>query len=294
MARMKCPNCGFTNERTGTRCLRCGSGLVEHPETPIAAEAIPTSQPANVPEWRQEVTRKAREFGERKKTLTTPPRPLKEQPADTAEENQRYETSKAEPVFARIEPPASHPKEELSSFSPPPRVHEPPIPIIIKEAAPQHRLELDVPQMIAFEEESDAEAPLHVGRRAASFLVDHAIMGAVIFVVGLICRELFSYDLQTINRSSPLAVISGILLFHFIYYFYFLKTARQTPGQVFFSLEVREPLSGTSIGSGKIFSRWASIVFLNVFNVVPLFFGKKFLLMDHLSGTVVRSMKPED
>jgi uncharacterized RDD family membrane protein YckC len=293
MARMKCPNCGFTNDRTGTRCLRCGSELIEHTQVPVASESTAASQPAVVPDWRKEVTRKAREFGERKKTLTTPPRALKEQLADASDENQHHEVLKEEPVFARIEPPISHPKEELSSYSPPPRLQEPPIPIILKETAPQHRLELDLPQMIALEEESEAEAPLHLGRRAASFLVDHVIMVIVIIVVGLVCRELFNYDLQSIGRSSPLAVISGILLFHFIYYFYFLTTARQTPGQVFFSLEVREP-SGTTIGSGKIFSRWASLLFLNVFNIVPVFFGKKFLLLDHLSGTVVRSMKPED
>jgi hypothetical protein len=164
--------------------------------------------------------------------------------------------------------------------------------VIVHQSPAPRRIELDqdVKQILVLEEETEAEAPLHFWRRTASLLVDHAILGVIIFVVSFISREFFNYDLQ--SQLAPLPLFSGLLFFHFLYYFYFLKTARQTPGQVFFSLEVREPLSG-SIGAGKIFYRWISLVFLNVLNVLPLLFGKKFFLMDRLSGTDVRSMKPE-
>jgi RDD family len=296
---MKCPNCGSTNDRTETLCLRCGSTLVEH-VTADVQEAVPVGQQV-VPDWRKEVTRKAREFGERKKTLTTPPRPLKEnvsepQPEVRAPEPVKLrEVTKHEPIFIEPEPQIAHPKEDLATHTPPQPVENPVIPVIVHQTPAPRRIELDqdVQQILVLEEESEAETPLHFWRRTASLLVDHAILGVIIYVVSFILREFFNYDLRSLTQSAPLPLFSGLLFFHFLYYFYFLKTARQTPGQVFFSLEVREPLSG-SIGARKIFSRWISLVFLNVLNVLPLLFGKKFFLMDRLSGTDVRSMKPEN
>ena len=292
MPKMKCPNCGSTNERTDTHCLRCGAELVEH-VTAADQETVSVGKQA-VPDWRKEVTRKAREFGERKKFLTTPPRPLKEHASDSQSEEstvapvQFREIEKHAPAF--IEPPheIQHPKEELSVHTPP-QIQDPVIPVMIQPQPSHQRFELDQQGMLQIQSESEPDAPLHLGRRAASLIVDHAILGIAIYVVVFIFREFFSYDIQSLIQSSPFALFSALLLFHFTYYFYFLKTARQTPGQVFFSLEVRKPLS-----AGKIFSRWLSLVFLNVLNVLPLFFGKKFLLMDRLSDTEVRSMKPED
>src|SRR5262245_65856448 len=78
---MKCPKCGFTNNRPGTRCLKCGTLFPEQEQLIIEPERMQQTTSA-VPEWRKEVTRKAREYGERKKILTTPPRPLKEQPTE--------------------------------------------------------------------------------------------------------------------------------------------------------------------------------------------------------------------
>ncbi|HSE42415.1 MAG TPA: RDD family protein, partial [Acidobacteriota bacterium] len=223
--------------------------MVEHAE--LEATPVSVSSSASVPEWRKEVTRKAREFGERKKVLTTPPRPLKENPnephaAHEPKSVKFQDLDKDEPVFIEppplppplppVPPPAIvTPNEEISTFTPPEPIDEPVIPVIIQERRQQPRLELDLSEVVPLIEESEHDLPLHVGRRAASFVVDHSIIGVVIFVVAFLCREIFSYDLQTVNQS-PVPFISGILLFHFLYYFYFWKTSRQTPGQVFFSL----------------------------------------------------------
>jgi hypothetical protein len=59
---------------------------------------------------------------------------------------------------------------------------------------------------------------------------------------------------------------------------------------LFFALEVRDTSSGT-VSFGKALGRWASLVFFNVFNFAPLFWGREFLLHDFLSGTEVRSLK---
>lgn len=285
---MKCPKCGFTNNRSVTRCVKCGAGFPGEQRTSTEQETAQQARPS-VPEWRKEVTRKAREYGERKKVLTTPPRPLKEQGSDSEPATPEAPALHKREIPASVESeparttPEVFPSQTKSSSEP-----------LIQQSQPHRRLEFDLQEIAPPDAELDSdtseEPSLYLGRRLASLLVDHAILGGLAYALAFFCREVLSYDLKTIYESAPLPIIGAILLFHFLYYFYFHKTARQTPGQVFFSLEVRDPLSG-GIASGKVFTRWAALVFLNVLNLLPLLFGKSFLLLDRLSGTEVRSFK---
>lgn len=303
---MKCPKCGFTPSRPATRCVRCGTTYPEPQQLSIEPEPV-LQAAATVPEWRKEVTRKAREYGERKKILTTPPRPLKEQDSEPAVQQQRtvprFEriAPRVEPVLPRVEPIA--PRVEVSGAIEPephitPEVLPPPLktspPPLVREPQPIRRIELDLEEVLPLEVEVESETseehPLYIGRRFAALLSDHVIMIGLVFAVSFFSRVVLGYDLRTKFESSALPFIGALLLFHFLYYFYFHKTSRQTPGQVFLSLEIRSPSSG-SISAGKIIGRWVALVFLNIFNIMPLFFGKKFLLLDLLSGTEVRSFK---
>ncbi|MCI0616788.1 RDD family protein [bacterium] len=287
---MKCPKCGFTNNRPGTRCLKCGAPFLEQQQQlSIEPEPIQQTQPS-VPDWRKEVTRKAREFGERKKILTTPPRPLKGHVGDH-EPSMQHEPilPRVEVSTATIEPEPTRIRSEV--FPPPLKTSPQPL---IREPQPRRRLELDLeeflPPEIELESDTTEEHPLNIGRRSAALFIDHAILIGLAFAVMFFFREMLTLDLQTKFESGSFPIIGAMLLFHFLYYFYFHTTSRQTPGQVFLSLEVRNP-SGGSISGGKVFGRWAALVFLNVFNLVPFFLGKKFLLLDQLSGTEVRSFK---
>jgi uncharacterized RDD family membrane protein YckC len=287
---MKCPKCGFTNNRPGTRCLKCGSPY-PHQQLLIESERMQESDSA-VPDWRKEVTRKAREYGERKKILTTPPRPLKEHADGPEPSDRRPPILPTVEVSAAIEPEPARISHEV--FHPPLNTVAPPLP---REPLPRRRLELDLSEFLPppLELESEAtEAPsLYMGRRFAALLVDHAILIGFGFAVMFFFREVLSYDLRTKFETAWLPIIGAMLLFHFLYYFYFHKTSRQTPGLLFLSLEIRNP-SGGSISSGKVFGRWACLVFLNFLNLLPLFFGKKFLLLDLLSSTEVRSFKEKN
>jgi uncharacterized RDD family membrane protein YckC len=299
---MKCPKCGFIPSRPATRCVRCGTSYPEQQQQlSIDPEPVLQATTAAVPEWRKEVTRKAREYGERKKILTTPPRPLKEQVSDPEPPVQQERIlSRVERSVPRIEPVVPAISTATIEPEPPPmssEVFQNPLkaspPPVIREAPPVRRIELDFEEVLPLEIEVETENaddhPLYIGRRFAALLSDHVIIIGVIFAVMFFSR-LLGYDLRIQLQSSPFPMIAGMLLFHFLYYFYFHKTARQTPGQVFLSLEIRNPGSG-SISTPKIVGRWAAMVFLNVFNLVPLFLGKKFLLLDYLSGTEVRSFK---
>ena len=289
---MKCPKCGFTNNRPGTRCLKCGVPFPEQQQLSIEPEPVLQTKPS-VPDWRKEVTRKAREFGERKKILTTPPRPLKERAVDPGASIQH------EPILPRVEVSTATIEPEptrISSEVFPPSLKTSPQ-ALIREPQPRRRLELDLepvlPHEIELESDTTEEHPLNLGRRSAALFIDHAILIGLAFAVMFFFREVLSFDLQTKFESRWSPLILTMLLFHFLYYFYFHTTSRQTPGQVFLSLEIRNP-SGGAVSGGKAFGRWAALTFLNVFNLVPLFLGKKFLLLDLLSGTEVRSFKEKN
>src|SRR5262245_20770227 len=296
---MKCPKCGFTPSRPATRCVRCGTSYPEQQQLLIDPEPV-LQAAAAVPDWRKEVTRKAREYGERKKILTTPPRPLKEHAIDPEPPLQQQRVMprverivpRVEPVLPRVEVSAAIETEpQITSEVLPPPI-EASAPPLIREPQPVRRIELDIGQMLPLELEVESETteehPLYIGRRFAAFLSDHVIMIGFVFAVWFFSRVVLSYDLRAKFESSPVPIIGALLLFHFLYYFYFHKTARQTPGQIFLSLEIRNPSSG-SISAGKVIGRWAALVFLNIFNIMPLFFGKNFLLLDRISDTEVRS-----
>ncbi|PWT92572.1 MAG: hypothetical protein C5B54_03325, partial [Acidobacteria bacterium] len=89
------------------------------------------------------------------------------------------------------------------------------------------------------------------------------------------------------NFEVPVA--GALALIHGGYYCYFYKVFHQTPGQVFLKLELRDPVTG-NIAIGKIITRWLAMVFLNLFNLVPLFWGSD-LLLDRLSRTYIRQLK---
>lgn len=300
---MKCPKCGFTPSRPATRCVRCGTSYPEQQQLEIEPEPV-LQATAAVPDWRKEVTRKAREFGERKKILTTPPRPLKEQSIDPEPPVRRERAvPRPERIVPRVEP--ILPPVEVSTAAIEPETpavnaevfHSPskssPPPSVLREQQPIRRIELDLEQILPSEIEIGSEGtdehPLYIGKRFAALLADHVIMIGLIFAVIFFARVL-GYDLRAKFGSFWLPMIGAVLLFHFLYYFYFHKTSRQTPGQVFLSLEIRNPSTG-AIPTGNVIGRWAALVFLNVFNLVPLFLGKNFLLLDYLSGTEVRSFK---
>ncbi len=285
---MKCPKCGFTNNRPGTRCVRCGNPFPEQQQQLLIEQEV--TQQTSVPDWRKEVTRKAREFGERKKFLTTPPRPLKERVNDPeASIRHRPIASAVEVSTATIEPEPTRITPEVF----PPTLKTSPQ-SLVREPQPRRRLELDLEEIlvpeIELESDTNEDHPLYLGRRFAALLIDNAILIGLTFAVLFFFREVLSYDLGTKFGSTWFPIVAAMLLFHFLYYFYFHTTSRQTPGQVFLSLEVRNP-SGGSVSAGKVFGRWAALVFLNVFNLVPLFLRKNFLLLDLLSGTEVRSFK---
>jgi len=283
--------------------VKCGTSFPEQQQLSVELEPVLQAAAAAVPEWRKEVTRKAREYGERKKILTTPPRPLKEQDPEPPVQQHRtvpgFEriVPRVEPVVPRVEVSSAIEREPQIT----PEVLPPPIktspPPLIREPQPMRRIELDVeellPLQVEIESETTEEHPLYIGRRLGALLSDHVIMIGLVFAMSFFSRVVLNYDLRAKFESSPLPIIGALLLFHFLYYFYFHKTSRQTPGQVFLSLEIRNPASG-SIPTGKVFGRWAALVFLNIFNIMPLFFGKNFLLLDRLSGTEVRSFKEKN
>jgi hypothetical protein len=79
---------------------------------------------AETPEWKKEVAEKVKAYGERKKRLTTPPGPIKEN--ETSEPEPKRELTpipvfkkNAEPVIERYEPEI----EEASAADPKPEVH---------------------------------------------------------------------------------------------------------------------------------------------------------------------------
>ena len=300
---MKCPKCEFTPSRPATRCVRCGTSFPEQEQLSIEPEPV-LQAAAVVPDWRKEVTRKAREYGERKKILTTPPRPLKESASETPVRQERSVprleriVPHVDPVLPRIEVSAAiEPEPQITPEVLSPPIKTSPPPPLIREPQTIRRIELDLEETLfpemEVESETTEEHPSYIGRRFASLLSDHVIMIGLVFAVSFFSRVVLSYDLRAKFESSPLPIIGGLLLFHFLYYFYFHKTARQTPGQVFLSLEIRNPGSG-SISAGKVIGRWAALVFLNIFNIMPLFFGKNFLLLDRLSDTEVRSFKEKN
>ncbi len=234
-----------------------------------------------VPEWRKEVAQKVRAYGDRKKRLTTPPGPLREQ-----------ENEELTPAPPEVTPP-DRPPLPVAPPAPQPRVA--PRPVAFREQPAPEQPSAAHPSVEIWSadlnSESDAEdaSGLYLSRRCAAFFIDHSILGlafaGIVFSVSTLLQQ---ESLQLLRTVWPSA-LGILLLIHFAYYIYFYKTSRQTPGQVFLSLELKDP-SSMQIPLQKILMRWMAMIGLSVFNLIPAMFGKK-LLLDVFSGTEIRSLR---
>lgn len=126
-------------------------------------------------------------------------------------------------------------------------------------------------------------------RRACSLLLDSTFLVVLHAALIYLVSQIISHPFEELARGASIPLLSIFLLFHYVYYAYFYKTSRQTPGQVFFAIELRDPLS-SRISLAKITIRWLSLVLLNIVNLVPVVLGKA-LLLDQLSRTEIRSLK---
>ena len=330
---MKCLKCGYVTSETNENCARCGSALPPpaSSRTPARmrpqnhAPVTPNSEPgASLPDWRQEVSRKVKEYGEKKRILTTPPHALKhEQQPESVEQEQRsggaeeqggrgaeerrgggaggQAVNKRPKVVTdatpRVEPqPEIRAPEKRSTFAAPaaslelePRIPRPILPP--EQEIYAGDLEEGLELALAAEPPTGLDtSSLLLGSRAAALAIDNTIL--VVLHAGLLylCAEIISYNLRDLFVEAWLPLTGIFLLFHCLYYAYFYKTSRQTPGQVFFGIELRDPGAG-AVPLGKVIGRWFALVFLNVFNLAPLLMGRPFLLLDRLSGTEIRSLK---
>jgi hypothetical protein len=247
-----------------------------------------------VPEWKKEVAEKVRAYGERKKRLTTPPRPLKENTEVTPGSTEPKPAAKVlpanpQPVIPVKQAHKDHEKEEdRTTF----------IPVVNKKAP---ALEFwtedmeDVPstagvvQELEEEEPSRSNGPYFI-RRFLAFVIDHIMLIVVTALVLFGFSFMMKQPMEWFLRSEWTVSLLLFLLMHFLYQLYFFRATRQTPGMLFLSLELRDPVIPV-IPFNKIVVRWFAFILLNAFNLVPILFGKKFLLLDRISGTEMRSFK---
>ena len=295
---MKCPQCGFVTSEWKRQCEKCGTALPKMPKLTTPSPSSPEPPPPQssvpqpeVPEWRKEVTQKVKAYGERKRTLLTPPRPWKENPEQPVE---LAPTLKSElpPPPSNPEPPpigtlSSAPLHQKVSAETFPQPSGTPIQAPRAEIWNTDLQELEIEPEAAT---SGGPVRLYLGRRAASLLVDHTILIILYSAVLYSFSYLIEANLQGFVRSSWPALLGVFLLVHCLYYVYFYSTSRQTPGQVFFVLEVRDPLS-SHISLQKILIRWLAMVGLNFLNLFPLFDKRKPLLLDQISKTEIRSLR---
>jgi uncharacterized RDD family membrane protein YckC len=139
-------------------------------------------------------------------------------------------------------------------------------------------------------EEATPSTGPYLLRRIAAGAIDHTILVVLLIAVLFGFSVMLGESIKWLVVSAWMATISLFLLMHFIYHLYFLRASRQTPGMLFLSLELRDPGSQV-IPVGKIIFRWFTFIILNVFNILPAFMGKPFLLHDHVSSTEMRSFK---
>lgn len=261
-----------------------------------------------LPEWKKEVAEKVKAYGERKKKLTTPPHPLKENNDHENDQEivlkpslnmvEEQETSSASRVAAKK-------GRDQVRTSPPPAENSPaPAELEIWTQDVENILHAGPPATAAGQEwratfetldEEEAEESANVKhpfllRRLAAGAVDSIIIAtltiAVLFGLALFMDQTMEWMILSRWKGS----LGLFLLLHFIYHLYFFRSSRQTPGLLFVSLELRDPVL-TSIPWSKLLFRWFLFVFLNVFNFVPLVLGKDYLLLDRLSNTQIRSFQ---
>jgi uncharacterized RDD family membrane protein YckC len=307
---MKCPKCGYVTSEHKHNCGKCGyafpAGRAITPggtPPPPAPDPDPSSlKPesiAEVPEWRKQVTEKVRAYGEKKKYLTTPPQPLKPASAEPLAErvdSKALVQDKNPPGRAPISPTRVAPAAEPSLAPPVDSAQVSADPAIQRPARIILPVEIQAGDLSGLDLEdeegegiSDSQV-LYLGRRAVSFLVDTLILVALHFFLIYICAEIIGFSYQQMLRQAWEPLAGVFLLFHCVYYLYFYRTSRQTPGQVFVAVELRDPMSG-NVSAGRILIRWAAMVFLNIFNLLPLLKKRNYLLLDRLSGTEIRKLR---
>lgn len=249
-----------------------------------------------LPEWKKEVAEKVRAYGERKKRLTTPPHPLKEK-----KEHQQVEQIPVKPAVPYVSQPPQREliKPETSASVKPAEVKQPHIPPAEPAAPLQPDLEVwtqDLEGIASAEflepgnEETVASSGPYLTRRLFAGVIDNAMLVIVTIAVLFAFSFFLDASMEWLIVSSWKGTLLLFLLVHFLYYLYFLRASRQTPGMLFVSLEVRDPVI-TVVPIGKIIVRWFTLILLNVFNVLPALQGKNYLLLDQLSGTEMRSFK---
>ena len=249
----------------------------------------------HLPEWKKEVAEKVKAYGERKKRLTTPPNPLKQ---NSEQERKVHEIPVAPSIpLPRETPSLERRVQESSSFARPAEPKQPSIAASEATTAPSpFEIWTDDVQGVAIQDGSETEDENSV--QNGPFLMRRLLAGvidnAMLIIVTLVLLYGFSFfmeaPLEWLIVSSWKGTLLMFLLTHFLYQLYFLRASRQTPGMLFVALEVRDPVI-TVVPIGKIIVRWLALIFLNVFNVIPVLKGKNFLLLDQLSGTEMRSFK---
>jgi uncharacterized RDD family membrane protein YckC len=247
-----------------------------------------------LPEWKKEVAEKVKAYGERKKRLTTPPHPLKENNPSVRQQQipvkQTISLAEEPEPFIPPKPPLKPMRNEIKQEQlqpiPPDPVEQPAVEIWPEDIQEFSRLEKLILQET--EEEDSSNASTYLVRRFGAGLIDHGLLIAITVVMLFAFSVFLNQSMQWVLLSAWKGSLSLFLLVHFIYYLYFYRTSRQTPGMLFMSLELRHPVL-SSIPLSKIIFRWFLFVVLNIFNIVPLLAGKQYLLLDRLSGTEVRS-----
>jgi RDD family protein len=198
--------------------------------------------------------------------VAPPPQP-KPPKIEVAKQAPVYESKPAPPVVESVAPPAVEIwTDDLESFA-----------------------SFEEPEGLNVEEHAATGAP-YASRRLVAGIIDHTIL-IVLMIVFMGAFSLLTGESMEIQIASPWRVtFPAFLIVHFIYFLYFFRATRQTPGMVFLSLELRDPGSSV-IPFGKVLARWIVMVGANIFNFLPVLMGKKFLLMDLISATEMRSFK---
>lgn len=264
---MKCPICGYVNGPGVTTCSRCKESLgASFQSDPRMAD--------NTPDWRKEVTSKLKAYNERKKKLITPPYPLNDS-KDSANDPLTSAVSQNEEIPSEPAPPAES-LETSNSITLP--SHQPETFDVWAEDLTEQLLS-----------ENEPSWNLHLGRRSGAFFVD-ALLLVILLLTGIYTLSFLSGGIQIFDLHHPTTLLCVAMAAHFVYYVSFCGTSRQTPGQLFFSLEIR---SGSSlyVPFWRIVLRWLLFWLLNLLNLLPLLFGRKYLYLDVLSGTGVYSLK---
>jgi len=247
-----------------------------------------------LPEWKKEVAEKVKAYGERKKRLTTPPQPLKESGLSSKHQEipvkQTISLVQEEPDPVKPQPVSkgNQNQRKPASFNSPAvdPVAQPAIEIWPEDIQELTQLEkLNLPET---DHEVDTSGASNLSRRIGAGLIDHTILllitGGILFGFSIFLNQSMEWMILSAWKGS----LFLFLLLHFIYHLYFFKSSRQTPGLLFVSLELRDPVL-SSIPFSKLLIRWVLFVVLNIFNFLPLILGKEFLLLDRLSGTKIRS-----